>query len=559
MDYKKNSSVGGHLMISIEQPRAFAVLLILVPAVALITAKFAKLKKSAGIFYGKSPDDRMYRRLRRALILRTALRILALICAVLAFSGLSWGTKKIPVLKSGNTVSFVFDISYSMTAKDCGEGRSRLETVKIYARNLLARMQDASFSAVLAKGDGFIAIPMTEDRAALETLIENLSPALMTSAGSSIGRGIEAAITSFSSNSSKNNYIWVFTDGDETDNQLEKALEAAATYGISVALVGFGSEAETEIISGDGKTPVKTALRAKKLASLAETTAGKKISFLDAKGKSSRSRISYTNAAAESSAWQLLSQLNKTSGAHQDSNMLSYEVQNVHRHTLFLFLAVVFFMLSFFAGEFRFFLKNTAAALILCGTPALFCSCSAEQKGILDGTWAWYKGTYQKATADFLRTYSAAPNESPARPYALFGLAATYMSLGEYDAAMERLMQIQPDDETIPGNVRSAAFYNAGIISERENEYTDAAEFFKKAILADSTNTNAKINLELCQRQLARRRAHEEAAELTGANETNTADNSQLKNEIFNLIRKKEDEKWKNMQSDAKPQSILDY
>ena len=83
---------------------------------------------------------------------------------ILAYSKISWGSYLVPVQKSATSVSFVFDISNSMLAKDGYNGTTRLESSAVYAKKLLEKMENNSVSVVIAKGDGVVAIPITEDK-----------------------------------------------------------------------------------------------------------------------------------------------------------------------------------------------------------------------------------------------------------------------------------------------------------------------------------------------------------------------------------------------------------
>ena len=220
--------------------------------------------------------------------LRALLWSFAWLSALIALAGPSWGTQHIPVQRSGSAVCFVFDISYSMTANDGGSGvqRQRLEQSKDFARSLLERLNGSAVSAVLAKGAGVLALPLTEDYSALESLIDTLSPAMLSASGSNVASGIDKAVESFPPQSARNSFIVVCTDGDETAGNLNRAVSQAASYGIHIILVGFGSEKGTQIISGDGKTPVKTALRKARVEKAAESDTVHYISASDEKAAS---------------------------------------------------------------------------------------------------------------------------------------------------------------------------------------------------------------------------------------------------------------------------------
>ncbi len=543
---------------SVGKPHVLFAIFLFLPALIFVIAKIRKIEKSLAAQENKNA----FVSLKISLFLRTFFRSLAWIASVLALAEISFGSKKIPVHKSGSNVTFVFDISYSMLAKDAPSRLSRLDAVKIYATSLVENLSSASFSAVLAKGDGFTAISESEDKNAMLNLIDNLSPHMMTSAGSSLAKGIEAAINTVPSHSAKSQYIWVFTDGDETDNLLEKSLEKTHKHGIPVTFVGFGSEKETEIIAGDGKTRVKTALRANRLKKICETSNEKSGSI----HIMSKEKASYMDSQSQSSAWQLMSQI-RQKNHDEEENTLSYEIQNVKRHSFFLLFAVIFLILSFITGELKLTpiltKKNTGkkSAFLILNFTMLFSllSCSSERKQILEGSWAWYEGKYTAATADFLNVVQDTEEDSLSHEYALFGLSTTYLALGESEAAFDRLSEIRVENEDLPKELRSSAFYNIGMIYARRSDYNRASQFFKKAILANQKNLNAKINLELCEREIVQKQANEAQAQMQGVNEEKQKHHD-MKNEIFNLIRENEGKKWRNMgDGDEKNNDVIDY
>ena len=533
---------------SIGRPEILWASLLILPALLFVIIRIKKIERS--LFYARKQKSSAS--LKFSLFMRTFLRCLSWLFAVLAFAEISFGSKKVPVHKSGSNVSFVFDISYSMLAKDAPSRLSRLDAVKIYAKSLIENFPEASFSAVLAKGDGFVAISETEDKNAMLNLIDNLSPKLMTSGGSSLAKGIEAALTSIPQHSEKSQYIWIFTDGDETDNLLVKSMEKAQKFGVPVSIVGFGSENESEVIAGDGKTRVKTALRAKKMKEICEE-ANEKTRALNHSGKN---QAIYVSSTSSGSAWLLLGQIKK-SPKDGEEKALGYEIQNVKRHGFFIFFSIVFLLLSFVAGELNISKRKKLAAILAASL--LLTSCKSEKKQILEGSWAWYEGKYTSATADFLNVAQNADEGSLAREYAIFDLSATYLSLGESEAAFERLSEMQLENENLPADLRSTAYYNMGIISSRKNDYRRAADYFKKSILANPKNQNAKINLELCVRELVQKLTNSAQAQMQGVNEEKQK-NPQLNSEIFNLIRENEGKKWRNMSDGRETEDdVLDY
>ena len=559
--------------ITIDRPYAFYGLLFIIPAVIYVVVRYRYLSRLLGGFVSADPVKSFSAgRLRTGLILRTFCRVFSWILLVCAYAGISWGAIAVPVQKNGHAVSLVFDISYSMMAKDAPGGVSRLKAATEYAEMLLQHTSGLSVSVVLVKGDGFIAIPLTEDTAMVYSLLENLSPELMSAPGSSLGKGIETAIRSFPQNSAQSETVWVFTDCEETDGLLEPSLDDAAKYSVPVTFIGFGSEKGTKIITGDGKTKVETSLHSTAVSGI--ITRVLKRSVIDRRLRSSGAPIfQYVNATDSGSALKVLktvengNSVGKNDIGIDESQSVSYELKQQQKKTTFIVLSIILFALGFVLGEFdfrsvkrRFTLKKKKATesvlVVLMCLMVVSCSGSVnDSRRILQSTWAWHQKKYRQATAGFLRVVKDnEQNGSYQKQYALLGLASTYIMLDENEAALNRIKQIAPD---APKPVRFAALYNAGIIKFREGDYSTAEEYFRDALLVDGTNIDAKINFELCSRQAQFKKVKGGEQELTPSSESQSG-NPDMENAIFKRIRENDRKLWKNRETNQST-SQLDY
>ncbi|MCR5188901.1 MAG: VWA domain-containing protein [Treponema sp.] len=489
-------------------------------------------------------------RYKKILWLRTAFLAFCLIMLILAYKGLTWGTYLVPVQKSGTAVSMVFDISNSMMAKDGPKGTTRLRAASIYAKKLLTKMSGVSTSVVLAKGDGVVAIPLTEDKALIESLLEVMNPKLMTVPGSSIGKGIIKAINTFPTNYSSAGRIWVFTDGEETDGQLQEAFSECLKSGIPVTIIGFGQEKESSVLAGDGVTEVYTALRSVEINNAIQTASEKFNLFKN------RAEITYINSNDRGSAISLLSQLKL---ANQESLITSYEAKPVPRYKLFLFLAILSFIMSYIITEMDFarFFKNHKLPLAgLCLFTIFFSSCSNKSLKVLDGSRAYQSKNYRRSVSRFMDVLEEAKEEENQDivNYSLYDLGTAYLMLGEDEAAMQRLEEISKD---APDSVRYAAFYNAGIIAHKNQKYEEAQNYFKQAIEIDNTKVDAKINMELSM-QMTESKVKEKESQAKTANmdEEKLPD---IENAIFQHIKENDQKQWKNSESNQPQDLAEDY
>lgn len=469
---------------------------------------------------------------------------------VLSYSKIYWGTYLVPVQKNGTAVCFVFDISNSMLAKDGPKGSTRLNAATVYAKALMERMNSTPVSVVLAKGDGITAIPITEDYVMIESLLDVMSPSLMTAPGSSLGKGVLKGKDSFPSNYSNAGRIWVFTDGEETDNHLKNALTECLKAGIPVSIIGFGQEEEVDILAGDGKTSVKSALRSKKIMETIEG-AQKNIPFYKNQIKNT-----YVNSNDRGSALSLLSQLKAS-----NEQIVAYEAKPVPRYKLFLLLGILLFASGFLVTEFdlsRIFpdLKKLGVSSLIAGS-IFFMSCSSDTGKILQGAYSFNQQQYSHAISMFLEVSedAKAKQDNDVRDFALYDLGTTYAMLEEDEAALQKYGSI---GENAPLRVQFSSFYNAGIIAHRNGNYDDAINFFKKALEIDSSNLEAKINLELSIAQAEVDVQHNKSDEsIPAQEEQNSA--PEMENAIFQRIKENDQKQWKSNESSSDQNLAGDY
>ena len=196
-----------------------------------------------------------------------------------------------------------------------------------------------------------------------------------------------------------------------------------------------------------------------------------------------------------------------------------------------------------------------SAALIIFLISLNSCSATIEQETyILQGSFFWHQGNYQKAEIKFLETLSQANNSNNKllEQYAILGLGSSYAMQNEEIAAYSRLTSISEDS---PDAIKFSSNYNMGVLAFSQGDYKQATEYFKKALLIDSTSVDAKINYELSLKQ--------EQKEIQGSgNREKTASAAQktvLKDTLFSIIRENDQNIWKNHQKEQSPQNSLDY
>jgi Ca-activated chloride channel family protein len=174
---------------------------------------------------------------------------------------------------------------------------------------------------------------------------------------------------------------------------------------------------------------------------------------------------------------------------------------------------------------------------------------------ILSGSLAWSRHDWAMAASSFLDAERAAIDgkNSLVRQYAVYGLASTYLAQDEYEAALSRLSEL---DENSSPAIGSGIWYQAGIVAFRKGEYADASAMFRKSLEYDSSRTDAKINLELSRRSLSETEAKRNAS---GSSFSGSISGDDDADTVFTLVRKKEQDRWKNQEEQTSRENVADY
>lgn len=551
------------MMIACPCPWVLWGALALVPALVMALLWYRRISRS-----GLAGGSALFR-IRVALSGRLVCWALAWLMLLLALSGLRWGTRLVPVQQTGSSLSIVFDISWSMTARDVGSSQtgdaSRLEAAASYARILLDHLGDADVSVVIAKGEGVLAIPLTRDFNAIRSLLPALSPRLMTTTGTSLGSGLRAAAASFPLLSVSKRTVLVLTDGEETDGALQQEAAGLVSAGIDVVFLGFGTVEGAAVLAGDGTTVVHSSLQEEALRALVnsvnEAMASNEV------GRSSGAQALYLPAQSLGSAHKVLAVV--TAG-HQkgDWSGTTYQVEGRERWNVFAALAMVFLCIGFVFGEldlsslkriFRLKVQGRGLMVFFLSAAGVFLQgCSKNWQGaadVLEGTFFWHQGKYQEAVSRFMDALDGSDAVSDVRllQYSTYGLAATYLMQGETGVALSRLQELAPD---APEGLRFAALYNSGIIAYNQGRYQEAASLFRQALEVDGSSLDAKINLELSLGQDAAQgsTASQELIPMQERSADDFADSA-----LFSLIRQQEQERWQNQQDEGAAPSGDDY
>jgi Ca-activated chloride channel family protein len=125
-----------------------------------------------------------------------------------------------------------------------------------------------------------------------------------------------------------------------------------------------------------------------------------------------------------------------------------------------------------------------------------------------------------------------------AAPYAEYGLGMVYFAMGEDKAALSRFTEAETMlafPATSNRELHYRIHYNSGVVLFSGGDFPGAVDSFREALRADHGKTDAKRNLELALRSLARERP-------SGADIDNNA--SESRDALYEYIRQNELNRW---------------
>jgi Ca-activated chloride channel homolog len=141
----------------------------------------------------------------------------------------------------GIDIVIAMDISLSMLARDFEP--NRLEESKNVAARFINERGTDRMGLVIFSGQSFTLCPLTADKAALITLLQQAQAGFIEDGSTAIGDGIATAINRLRESEAKSKVIILLTDGENNAGNIDplQAAEIADMYGIRLYTIGVGS------------------------------------------------------------------------------------------------------------------------------------------------------------------------------------------------------------------------------------------------------------------------------------------------------------------------------
>ncbi len=239
-------------MFRFEQPEYLYLLLLLPVLVALYYYGVYKRRKAIKEF---GDPDLVANLMPTVSKLRPALKFWLLFAVIGLFSFLlarpQFGTRLENVDRKGIEVMVALDISNSMLAEDVAP--NRLQRSKMIISKLVDKLHNDKVGLILFAGDAFTQLPITNDYVSAKMFLSSIKPELIERQGTDIGKAVELAMHSFTSQEKVGKTIVIITDGEDHAPGTIEAVKLAAKAGIQVNVMGVGSLEGAPIPQGGGE------------------------------------------------------------------------------------------------------------------------------------------------------------------------------------------------------------------------------------------------------------------------------------------------------------------
>jgi Ca-activated chloride channel homolog len=179
-----------------------------------------------------------------------ALRMLALICLVIALARPQKRNDEQMVTGEGVDIVLCMDVSGSMLAQDLTP--NRMEAAKAVAAGFVDARPTDRIGLVIFSGESFTLTPITTDKNVLKAQIYNVRSGLLED-GTAIGSGLATSVDRLRSSNSKSKVVILMTDGENNGGMIDPntAKEIAKAVGVRVYTIGVGTD-------GYAPVPVQT-------------------------------------------------------------------------------------------------------------------------------------------------------------------------------------------------------------------------------------------------------------------------------------------------------------
>lgn len=462
------------------------------------------------------------------------LLVSAMFLLVIAVANLRTPVGSQKISRNGIDIMIALDVSKSMLAQDVKP--TRLDRAKQVLSRLVDRLDNDRVGIVIFAGKAYLQMPLTGDHSSAKMYINSASTESVPTQGTVIADALRMCAASFNAEEKKYKAVVLISDGEDHDEEALKAATAMTQEGIAIYTVGIGSLQGTPLpdeTTGQAKTDQQGNVVISKLNE-------KELQSIAAKGNGKYQLYQSTDVVVRN----LVSEL---SGMEQhavtDDSLINYKSYYVW----LLAVALLLLMIELFTSEKR-SLQKLRKPTVAVAVMVVFCVSANAQRAdniIRQGNEAYNKAEYDKAA----ESYGSAVQQDPQSPEAQFNHGNALYKTGKKDDAINaydnatKLLE-KPVE-------KSNAYYNKGVVLQNDKKLPECIEAYKKALILDPQNEDARQNLQKALQQQKQQQKQKEDKEKKKQDQKNDP-NKQPKPQPSKLTRQDAAEKLKALMQQEK-------
>ncbi|MCY4162204.1 MAG: VWA domain-containing protein [Flavobacteriaceae bacterium] len=150
------------------------------------------------------------------------------------------GSEVETVRRQGVDIVFAVDVSKSMLAEDVAP--NRIEKAKHLVHSIISELVSDRVGIVAYAAQAIPQLPITTDYGAAKMFLQALNTDMLSSQGTALSSAIDLSSSYFDQSNQVNKIIFLLTDGEDHQQQIESAVEASVEKGIKIFTIGIGTE-----------------------------------------------------------------------------------------------------------------------------------------------------------------------------------------------------------------------------------------------------------------------------------------------------------------------------
>ncbi len=361
----------------------------------------------------------------------------------------------------GIDLVLVYDISRSMDVEDVNE--SRLSLAKKLGAQLVDSLVGNRIGLVSYAADAVRLLPLTTDISSVSLFINELSTDMLSSQSTDIGKALDEAVKNFSEDTLTHKSIVLFSDGENLDGSVDSVLDLITKQGISLFVVGIGSEEGGRVPVFDPRTRTTNYLQ----NMMGQNIISKLDSdFLKSLSKKANGTYVYGSRSTMIELSTLIDNITKNPFGSNTQSFLEPKFR------VFIICALLALVLYLFLPD----TKKLLLFLMLVSSPNY--SLTPERNAYS----SYQNGEYSSALRFFQRSLIQNPQNIKSK----FGEGSTLYKLERGDRAEKSFIALTNSDNT---NIANQAMYNAGNARVQKKDLDGALELYKQVMKDNPTNS----------------------------------------------------------------------